>query len=792
MADLQQDDDINRLILGVGSKESAAPSKEIKSAFDVNQTYGTPPKLLDNLGMVESSNDPYALNKDTKALGNYQFTPETLVYLHKKGIKFNPLDPKESRAAADWYLNDLAQSNNGDYKKALTQYGGFKTKDPTEYVNKALNGVDLSQNKPQTQTQSQDQFQTNDNQDDINKLILGSSGNIKAEQQQTFPSNTSMDQFSKEAWNKRLGRMTEEEKQKLKENEKRFLQGTASVLDTTLGIVPGVINQGTYAIERALQKSPEEAQKIAERVSSPLENPIGRLFGVTETPGYKGEASRVIMGKAGEFVGKSSKEISDKTGIPQADVENMIQSGLIAVGPKVSKIAGNVAGGIIEDVTKRKPTVDVNVEIPKTGESAKAIDISKNEQILKDVGIKNIRDSSVTGNQKDAASQYLTAKASKGIYGEKMTDQLNHEKESLNNHFSSIENDLGGTIPRTGTEFETTDKIEAGNKIRNAAEESLNEHNQKTTELYTKAKQEFGDKPVELGKLNEFLKGDENFTYTQEQNLQKGIQNFLKRKQLLNESGNVKPMTIGQSEELRQFINSKYNYETKNLGGQLKGLIDDDVFSSVGGETFETARKHFQVGKEIYENPKAMSDLLNVEGTNQKIPTEDIIKKVVTLPESQFEHMINVFKDTGKVDALNQIKTSLINRIKEAGQSASNEPWNGVASAKEMAKLSEKLRVAFEDDPKTLNKLLKGIEAGKLVSINTKYPGAAVQTHILQNKLVGMASKAGSILGWKAGPIGSMATEHVAGKLEQKLSQSKQIKQINKEIKYHKLSDIGK
>jgi len=790
MADSQQDDDINRLILGVGSKETAAPSKEIKSAFDVNKTYGTPSKLLDNLGMVEASNDPYALNKDTKALGNYQFTPETLVYLHKKGIKFNPLDPKEARAAADWYLNDLAQSNNGDYKKALTQYGGFKTKDPTEYVNKALNGVDLSQNK--SQTQSQNQSQTNDGQDDINKLILGSSGNIQAEQQQTFPANTSMDQFSKEAWNKRLGRMTEEEKQKLKENEKRFLQGTASAIDTIFGFVPGVFNQGTYAIERALQKSPEEAKKIAERVSAPLENPVGRIFGVTETPGYKGEASHVIMGKAGEFIGKSSKEISDKTGIPQSDVENMIQSGLIAAGPKVSKIAGNVAGGIIEDVTNRKPTVDVNVEIPKTGESAKATDISKNEQILRDVGIKDIRDSSVTGNQKDAASQYLTAKASKGIYGEKMTDQLNHEKESLNNHFGSIENDLGGTIPRTGTQFEGYDLNEAGNKIRKAAAEALNEHNQKTTELYTKAKQEFGDKPVELGKLNDFLKADENFTYTQEQNLQKGIQNFLKRKQLLDEKGNVKPMTVGESEELRQFINSKYNYETKNLGGQLKGLIDEDVFSNVGGETFETARKHFQVGKEIYENPKAMSDLLNVEGTNQKIPTEDIIKKVVTLPESQFQHMINVFKDTGKVDALNQIKTSLINRIKEAGQSAANEPWNGVASAKEMAKLSEKLRVAFEDDPKTLNKLLKGIEAGKLVSINTKYPGAAVQTHILQNKLVGMASKAGHVFGWKAGHIGALATEHVAGKLEQKLSQSKQIKQINKEIKYHKLSDIGK
>jgi len=33
-------------------------------------------KILDRLKMVESSGDPYALNKESKAMGAYQFMPE--------------------------------------------------------------------------------------------------------------------------------------------------------------------------------------------------------------------------------------------------------------------------------------------------------------------------------------------------------------------------------------------------------------------------------------------------------------------------------------------------------------------------------------------------------------------------------------------------------------------------------------------------------------------------------------------------------------------------------------------
>jgi len=121
------------------------PSVETTATATQKPTFKTPEKLLDNLRGVESGKDDFALNPDSKAMGPYQFLPETAQMLHKLGIKFNPFDEQEARVAADQYIQKLVKENGGDYKKAMAAYGGFKTKDPSNYVNKVLKGVDFNQ-----------------------------------------------------------------------------------------------------------------------------------------------------------------------------------------------------------------------------------------------------------------------------------------------------------------------------------------------------------------------------------------------------------------------------------------------------------------------------------------------------------------------------------------------------------------------------------------------------------------------------------------------------------------------
>jgi hypothetical protein len=160
----------------------------------------------------------------------------------------------------------------------------------------------------------------------------------------------------------------------------------------------------------------------------------------------------------------------------------------------------------------------------------------------------------------------------------------------------------------------------------------------------------------------------------------------------LDKDGNIMPMTVKQAEDLRQYINHKYHYETSALAGRLKGLIDNQVFEQVGGKTYQKARKHWATGKETYENPKAVGDLLSDKGVNQKIPDEKVISKVITLPESQFAHLFNTLKADKQTGAVQiQIKTSLINQIRMAGQSAVNEPWNSIAAGKRSGPLGLKI-----------------------------------------------------------------------------------------------------
>ena len=101
-------------------------------------------------------------------------------------------------------------------------------------------------------------------------------------------------------------------------------KGLASIADIALGAVPAVVGGATYAGARAFQKSPEEAQALAQKVSAPLESPIGKALGITEDPAYKQEAVRRAMDSIGQYIGESADTISKKTGIPKSDVENRL------------------------------------------------------------------------------------------------------------------------------------------------------------------------------------------------------------------------------------------------------------------------------------------------------------------------------------------------------------------------------------------------------------------------------------------------------------------------------------
>lgn len=120
--------------------QPAAPGMQPQSFPDGGATgkFGTPVALLDGIQHVESGGNPNAVNPESGATGAYQFMPGTVNMLANQGFKFDPRDPQQSRDAADYYMQMLMKQNGGDMNKALAAYGGFKTKDPTPYINKVM------------------------------------------------------------------------------------------------------------------------------------------------------------------------------------------------------------------------------------------------------------------------------------------------------------------------------------------------------------------------------------------------------------------------------------------------------------------------------------------------------------------------------------------------------------------------------------------------------------------------------------------------------------------------------
>jgi hypothetical protein len=145
----------------------------------------------------------------------------------------------------------------------------------------------------------------------------------------------------------------------------RILRSGAGLADTILGgiqALPGTALAETgYAGVRAGEAlglvEPGTAERgraaVYKKFVEPYTQPVGKALGVTQTPEYKGEASQQLMKFIGENVSKGVDWLSRNTGLPKADIENMLATASFAVpaaGKAVASEARMIAGAV-----KREP-----------------------------------------------------------------------------------------------------------------------------------------------------------------------------------------------------------------------------------------------------------------------------------------------------------------------------------------------------------------------------------------------------------------------------------------------------
>jgi hypothetical protein len=331
---------------------------------------------MDALREIESSNNPKAVNKDTGAMGAYQFMPSTVSSYAAKGIKFDPFNEPESREVARQHLQELTDKNGGDLNKGLAAYGGHITKDPTNYINK-FNAALARQAKARGKNPQADQG--DESEDNVIRLLRSAQSPAPAKAEPEPPKLSKLTPFGssgvpegdlvRKIMRERLAPKaapapsaatptaatpdqipgtTVAPRPAAPQTEYKvgsmadLGKGIVSMADVAAGGLTGLVGQGSYAIQRAMGVPAPEAQKSVQEFVEKRSDPFGRALGITEDPAYKAEATRRLTSFIGENVGKGANWIAQQTGIPVGDVENMIGSlGLLPV-PGVGKVGQRV------------------------------------------------------------------------------------------------------------------------------------------------------------------------------------------------------------------------------------------------------------------------------------------------------------------------------------------------------------------------------------------------------------------------------------------------------------------
>jgi hypothetical protein len=640
-------------------------------------------QILNNLKVTESGKDPYAVNKKTKALGAYQFLPETVQMLHKQGIEFNPFNEQESRQAAKTYLEQLTAKNGGDIKKALAQYGGFVKENPDTYVNKVLKGV--TQNAPvQAQEPAKSDFSNflEDVSEPTKQPEVAPAPIVQKAQLTTQSAPRQMNAGEK-MYQDRISAL------------KNLGIGLSSLADVTVGgVIPAVAGATTYPLARVL-RSPEEAQAITNQVTSALEKPFGKALGVTETPAYKGEASKRLMDLVGESLGEGAKAISEKTGIPTGDVQSYINSLMLAVGKPVSEAASKVGGAAIKagqqfaQDLKEVTAVPMKTEIvqpegvapgsagaakvttnpyPKfTGQETgkggefpmvKLSNISKDvspkeQQIIAQVvteilGNKDaVRTGVITRNENTLRNEHTEAKsANQTPKAQVLREQIANEQNALSNYAQK-------RIENTGASPTLTSDYERGQAINDAfvGEQGLTGFikNEKQKQ-FDEAKSKVGQNPIltkhvdnllnnEQFKAGLGLKGNEGVAASAEKFI-----NIAKTTGFEDEYGNkYAPNSIEGWDAVRKALNSNWTKDNAAVIRKINTAIDKDIASAGGQELYKKADQLHQAEKILFSSKgiKSIFGEVDPNGVQTGTPFEQIPAKLNKIPRDEWVHIFD-------------------------------------------------------------------------------------------------------------------------------------------------------
>lgn len=668
-------DELGSLILGESPKAKAS-SSEISD------------QLLDSLRRVESGGNPKIVNPKSGAMGAYQFMPATVESMRKQGINFDPFNEQEARAVAKSYLEKLTKQHGGDVSKALAAYGGFVTKDPTAYVENVLQGSNKS-------------FAG----DELGSLILGKTPAPTKQQPapQVAQAAPQINPQAPEAGGTAVGRAMAGMLQKQQEKKRSLGESIAGGIDTLYGAtVPAAYGAVTQALARTVN-TPERAEQIGQAAAASIDQPLGKAFGITGKESYQHPLGAVGT-KVGEAINHmfnvlhmTPEQISEKTGIPAADIRNMAVTGSFAV-PSVLKEGKAVAGKVTQPLREMAKELEVTTpqqmqaqfeakkaplgsagaakveanpyagqitgeegargEFPQIKLSKTTKDVPSNEQVIRSQAIQEVmpgqqvRAGVVSGNENTLRNEYTKAKMDTPE-GRLFKQQIANEQVALSDYAQKrVEN--SGASPTLVTPYERGQRI---NDAFAGDEGLAGFFKGEKKKLYNDVAEKVGENPISSTHVEDLLadkqfkaglglKGNEGVGRSAEE-----LINHAKTIGFKDDMGNVYgPNTVGAWTAVQKSLNSNWTPQNASIIRKINQAIESDIGQAGGLEMLKKADSLHQAEKVLFGSKgiKQIFGDIDPNGVQTATAFDAIPQKLNSMPLDQWKHIYDTAEKVSK------------------------------------------------------------------------------------------------------------------------------------------------
>jgi hypothetical protein len=847
-------DELSSDVLSAAAGGGSAPAKATAPDYSSVIT----PQLLDGLKHVESSGDSFAVNPKTGAMGPYQFMPGTVAMLRKQGVQFDPFDEKQSRAAAQTYLAQLVQRNGGDLKKALGQYGGFVTKDPSPYVSKVLaasgqpqagaaapspssgpDGLDDFSSESLSQAASQfapkaapatasattaapTKAQITSPEADLTSRIASSvvapvaagysgiyhgiktliqTGDVdKALSSGADAVHSTQDSLTYQPRTQQGQQMVEQFGSNW--NPAAWIPNAAAYVGDKAGgyladkgapragaIVNGLANAAPYLL-------PEAPKAIRSLINVGKDAPQVRIDPALDPmppkPRYKLENGEPVLVKqptpGPQPVPAGAQAVSQSTAAPAAMADTAA-----AAAPARMPPPAPTTPEAIQAVAEKAPAA-LFPDTPTTAPQGKFTPAEQLQraQILKSVGIEDVRKSAIEGDGTAGATDFQTTKLESPA-GRTMKAIITGERQALINHADTLIEKTGGTAG-----VDQPALYNRGNTIISPLDKLSDYFDGKARELYSAADERAQGVPVDLGSFSASLGDQSLITQPSHPLLQNAVR--AKAQQIgmsVAEDGAISG-TAKQAEVLRKFLNTQGKGSNASVANALKESLDNDVMSSGGQDLYTQARALWQQKKATLDNPDGIAKLLQEEGVNRAVPKEMIAPKLVRMPVDQFGHIVQTLKNVppeiqpAAQSALNEIKAQFANELHAIGANQAGQ-WNAKGVTKYLQNNAARMSQVFS--PEEIASFRNLNDAGHILAKDQSYPGAAVQAHnlVTQGVMHGLptmgAAAGGAVGGGIGAAVGAAAGRMAAGSVDNAVT----LRAVKKRTaKISELLDVGK